>query len=292
MKRAPLCLMLSIMCHTASASLWSEPSGPWETIDRPYYRLHHRPQRVDDANKVDSFLQHAVAEMKSEFAAHHADRLMRAVDCGIYLYAKPNEHAADGRSLVVAGEKDGILFAGIHFLTPSAYRPGSRNNVGEPKDDRHYLKGVVHEYASVVLGAMARRKEKGWKFFRGPDWFVQGYEEYLALMHSSKHSREVTFRKYLDLVNRDPQRIGFDFGVEARDPYIDGAVLLLYMHETYGKQNVHRILMSPKGTFGKAIGDALAVDLPTFASEFEKWRDEKARAASQSLQEAAASPVP
>lgn len=74
------------------------------------------------------------------------------------------------------------------------------------------------------------------------------------------------------MLKADPSRISFDFGVNVQSPYVDGAVLLDFMHETYGKKKVQAILLSDKPTFGAAVREALSDDLPGFAAKFAAWQ--------------------
>jgi hypothetical protein len=81
--------------------------------------------------------------------------------------------------------------------------------------------------------------------------------------------------KYLAMHKDDPDRIDFDFGVNVKDEYIDGALLLLFMHETFGKERVHAILSSEERRFGRAMVSALGVGLDEFENRWEKWLKKK-----------------
>lgn len=147
--------------------------------------------------------------------------------------------------------------------------------MGEPKDMDYLFRTVVHEYSTVILERLTRNKKQGWRFFSAANWFVQGYENYLGLMHSSEHSRNVTLSKHVQCLLAAPERITFDFGITVQDPYTDGTILLTFMHEVYGKEKVQALLVSEQPTFGKAMRVVLADDLTTFADKFTKWMDQK-----------------
>jgi hypothetical protein len=162
--------------------------------------------------------------------------------------------------------------ATIDWLTPSGFRPGFRNSLGEPGGEDYFAKVLVHEYATILLERITRSRAKGWRFYDAPAWFVQGYEEYLGLTHSTPHNRKVVLPKYLALVKKDPHRVRIGFGLGVKDPYLDGAVLLHFMHETFGKAKVQAILTSEAATFEKAAGPALGVTLEEFGRRWERWR--------------------
>jgi hypothetical protein len=135
------------------------------------------------------------------------------------------------------------LAAEIHLLALSAHRPAT-TAVGEPMDENYIFKNLVHEYSTILLEQMTLAKPTGWNFYGAPSWFVQGYEEYLGLTLSSEHSRNVTFPKYRDLHRQDRNRVTRAF--EVKNPYLDGPVLVEFLHESYGKEKVQAFLMSDK----------------------------------------------
>jgi hypothetical protein len=246
------------------------PSKSERVIKSPYFSIRFDPGLDADAGRIRGFMEHAVNAMLDEFSNHNPMELLKSTNCVVHLYGKPNEKVSESRSLIEAGMRGGSYFANLHFLAPSAHSESARTNVGEPKDDIYFLKTIVHEYSTVILDRITRRKPKGWRFFNAPRWFVQGYEEYLGLMKSSKHSRETTFAKYVEKLRTHPGRISFNAGIHVTDPYIDGALLLAFFHETYGKERVQAILLSPEDTFEKAFIGAINDDLAGCAVKFRK----------------------
>jgi hypothetical protein len=136
-------------------------------------------------------------------------------------------------------------------------------------DENYIFKNLVHEYSTIVLDRMTREKPRGWTFFSAPAWFVQGYEEYLGLMLSSEHSRRVTFEKYRDFHRADRKRIGAGF--EVASPYIDGPVLLQFLHDTYGRGAVHAILLSEAADFWSALTQATGQDREQLHEAWLLW---------------------
>jgi hypothetical protein len=113
------------------------------------------------------------------------------------------------------------------------------------------------------------RKHAQWHFHDASNWFEQGYEEYLGVMLSTEHNRTVTLEKYKDLVRRDPHRVGY-FGVT--NDYSDGAVLMLFLHEEFGKGKVHAVLLSKAPSFAQAMAKELGVDPEQLAKRWNGWR--------------------
>src|SRR5262249_13555685 len=156
--------------------------------------------------------------------------------------------------------------------TRSEFRADFRNSIGEPAGDDYFAKVLVHEYATILLERITRAKPRGWPFYDAPSWFVQGYEEYLGLTHSTPRNRNVVLPKYIALQQRNPHRVRIGFGIGVKDDYLDGAVLLHFMHEKFGADKVQAILTSEAATFEKAAGPALGVTLGEFGRLWEEWR--------------------
>lgn len=252
-----------------------DPTDPgaaeWSTLETPYYRLRFAADKKSDADQIRGHLDRTIEALKKEFAAVNAEELLRGVDCQITLHTKPNARANEGLANISCGVVDGKYKAEMDLLTPSAYGKGALSSVGEPKGDDYQAKLVAHEYSSILLDRITRSKAAGWRFFSAPAWFVQGYEEYAGLMCSSHHNREVVRGKYLKHHKDDPRRVGIGFGVGVRDTYIDGATLLLFMNEAFGRDRVQAILASEKPTFEEAVPAALGVNLEEFANRWKEW---------------------
>jgi hypothetical protein len=155
------------------------------------------------------------------------------------------------------------------------------DSIGERKKEDHYFfRYIVHEYSSVWIGVIARGKAKGW-YANGkdaPNWFWQGYEEYLGMTLSSEHSRTVTFSKYMAVVKADPDSVMLACGYRDKTPrivvdrdYTDGFAILAFMHEKFGKKAVQRILASEKETFREAMRESVQMDEASFYQKYQNW---------------------
>jgi len=135
---------------------------------------------------------------------------------------------------------------------------------------------MTHEYATVLLYWITLKKGKGWRLWHAPSWFVQGYEEYLGLHCSSQHSRTVTRNLYIQDVAKESFRVilGEKEGnkiIATQKVYQDGVVLLIFMHETYGRTRVQNILSNTSDNFYESLTTELGIDLQTFFKDWKKW---------------------
>lgn len=277
--RISLCILVlyTITVKTegaGSAAIVVPKDEKWSVIDSDFYTIHYSKVFEKDALKAKTFLDLTIKAMREEFSAHDPNTILRQISCNVFLHPKPNDKAGDGKSLCYTRyTKDGCQ-AELHFLTQSMYSAESKNVVGElKKADYTFHRYVVHEYSSIFLGVIVRSKLRGW-FRNGnnaPSWFWQGYEEYLGMVHSSEHSRIVTYQKYLDIVRKNPSRIKVAFGLQIRDPYVDGFALLAFMHDCFGRERVHSVLTSDLETFGEAMKCSLETNLTDFHDTFKEW---------------------
>jgi len=247
----------------------------WSSSSTDHYRLFYRPEFEQDAQQVRRLLDAAITSLKKEFADFPMDELLR-VDCAIYLHPKGTDKASESFASITTSVKDGGQYvAAIHLLAPSAYDPSYRSNVNEPPGDDHFSKLIMHEYSTILLERITRSKRAGWSFFSAPRWFTDGYEEYLGLMLSSPRNRTDVLAKYLARHKDSPGRIDFAFGIGVENDYIDGALLLLFMHEVFGKQQVHDLLRSQERRFGRAMAASLGVGLEEFERRWDEWLELK-----------------
>lgn len=262
------CVALSV-CTAASAQPTEEHA--WRDFQGKRWTIRYADAVQRDVAKINEFLQAADAAMSQEFATHQPETLLEGLSLTVYIHPVANSLASTYTMSLQTSYSGTRCTAELHLLAPSLHGPADLTNVGEPKDDVYFHKTIVHEYSTLFLGALSRSKDGGWRFNSSPAWFVQGYEEYLALMHSTPHSRQITLRKYEELVRSDPARVDLSLGVDVRDPYTHGAVLLAFLHDEFGKERVQSVLLSPEPTFGRALSTTLGVDLGWLSSRWHQW---------------------
>lgn len=216
----------------------------------------------EDAAKLRRWIGAAVKVLEAEFSDFDPKRLVEPVELEFRLYGEANEKAREGSVRLESGMADGRYRATVHLLAPSRYGRG-RSNLGEAADDEYFLGLVVHEIAAVFLDLAARAKPRGWRFYDAPAWFVQGWEEYLAVALASEHSRTVTLPLYVDTVKTQPMRVREApspelFAVE--DVYLDGPVLLAFLHDVFGRERMHDLLRSEAPALEQALLETLEIE--------------------------------
>jgi hypothetical protein len=273
-RRLSVLLAAALMIVSTGFARTDEKPAPWSISKNEKYQLFYNPEREKDAKKVQGFLDAGIASLKKEFADFPVDDLLR-VDPVIYLHPKATDKASERTALITTGVDKGKYYAVIDLLTLSAYDPNYRNNINQPADDDYFHKLVMHEYSTILLERITRSKKAGWTFFGAPRWFIDGYEEYLGITCSAPGNRKEFMEKYLAMHRKTPARVSFDFGIEVENEYIDGALLLLFMHETFGKKRVQAILTSAEPRFGTAMARELGVNLEEFKKRWDGWLKKK-----------------
>lgn len=261
----------------ASAAMAGEE---WRELAGPAWTMRYPPGYEKDARELDGLMRKTLDALTVEFAAEEPARLLKNLTCHIYVHGAPTSQAGVG-VITLQTTFDGMTCrAELHLLAPSEHPQSARTSLDEPMDAAYFHKNLAHEYGTILLEFIARNKPSGWRFTSAPSWFIQGYEEYLGFFCASEHSRTVTYPKCRKLVASDPSRVGLlvttrgdakSHSIECRDPYNDGAVLLTFMHETWGRERVQAILKSQQDTFEAAAEEALGVDASKLYARWVRW---------------------
>ena len=234
------------------------PEGSWETLDTSILDIRYQLGNKADAELYASFMEKTHQALRDEFGSFDVDALTRnPVPCTAWLHPRASGAISAGNALA-STPYGSTSVCELHFLAPSAYAAADRccTKIGEPRGVDQLHRIAAHEYSTIVMDRLTRQRT-GWRFHSAPKWFEQGYEEYLGCMLASEHTRTVTLAKYRELVAKTPGRLR-DGDVE--NPYIDGAVLVQFLHERFGKQKTQGILLSPAKTFEDALRQAIGID--------------------------------
>ncbi|MCG8409084.1 MAG: hypothetical protein MI923_28085 [Phycisphaerales bacterium] len=272
--RILVCVLLVLGCMGRLQSQTIESgttTSPRTVLSGKHWKIRHPPALEADARKIDGFMEKAYSALCDEFAEYGPKKLLENVRLTLQLHAKPNDYASTAVMTLHTSYRRDTCNAELHLLAPSKHGAADRTMVGDPKDDAYFHKTLVHEYASLFMAQITRKKPKGWRFSKAPNWFIQGYPEFLSLTRASEFSRKHTLKKYKRMIKDDPNRVDFSFGVEVHDPYTDGAMIVAFMHDTFGANALQQALASRESTFGRAITQSLGVDLPKFASKWKQW---------------------
>jgi hypothetical protein len=226
-------VLSSFVLLTAMTASAQVPEG-WSTIEAETCHVHFPKPVTKDALNVRDILSSASEAPIAGFARFDVGALLRDTDCSVFVHQTPTDDATIAKATTRSGVTEGRYRAEIHLLALSSHPPEPRTSAGEPKDLEYMRKLVNHEYSSIVLDRITRTKRGGgWRFYSAPAWFVQGYEEYLGLLNSSIHNRTVLFAKYKEIVRSDPRRVSLAPAASLRNSYIDGAVLLAFLHNHF-----------------------------------------------------------
>ena len=210
------------------------------------------------------------AGLASYFAGQDIDAIMKdPVVCQAYLVRSATHLAGPGRASSPTSYGTST-YCEIHLMPASALTDAQRccTVVGERFDELSDHRYVASEYAGILLDRLGRRNA-GWRFHSAPSWFVQGYEEYLALTLSNDHSRTITFDKYKDLLRKNPERIGW---LSVTNDYTDGAVLVHFFHQEFGSAKIKAVLLSKEKTFHAALKTELGLTPEQLSTRWTAWR--------------------
>ncbi len=248
-----------------------EVHAPTSPIVLGKTRIHFDSSSTEDALALARFHGSAVGKLRDHFSRVEQSRCVGGFICDIWLHSKPNEKANESRAVCETQVQGAFYRADIHLLTPCAYTKSARSHIGEAKGRMYVERLLVHEYSAPLLDTITRGKKSGWRFFSAPRWFVQGYEEYLALHCSNTHSLRVTKARYLEIVRHNPERIRLGEGIEVTSPYLDGPVLVEFMDQHFGRTKLHAVLASREPSFERAVSTQMAEFPGKFFRAFQSW---------------------
>jgi hypothetical protein len=234
------------------------PQITWQTLATPFVAIRHAAGYDADAEVYARFIESTHRALRTEFSPIDVDTLIRTpVTCTVWLHPQPSS-AVNAANALASTAYGSTPVCELHFLTPSAYGPTDQccTKIGEQRTQDQLHRIVAHEYSTIVLDRLTRQRV-GWRFHDAPEWFEQGFEEYLGCVIASEHTRTITLAKYRELLAKATG--GLRNGV-VENPYIDGAVLVQMMHERFGREKVRDILLSPAKTFNDAFRDALGIN--------------------------------
>jgi hypothetical protein len=232
-------------------------------------RVFHRRPSAADARQVSVWLEGAFAQLTAEFGSDAAEIAASIPVLDVYLHTQPSDLAGPGRATLVTRRDQDGKHATLHVLAPSQSPADARTMIGEAQDEAYYRRVLTHELSTLFLGVVMERKASGWNFGAAPTWFVQGYQEFLGLNCSTDHARDVTQVRYLEALALNPDRVGLT--VVVANDYLDGAVLVRFMHERFGKERVQDLLRSTAPTFDAALEHELGVTPELLVNEFRAW---------------------
>jgi len=256
-----------------TAMAWFVPTNAapdWKTAHTASYNLHFGPGKEADAEIIGKFLNAAYERIAGEFRKHRPEDLLEGIELNVYLHPRAGDLASEQHATMLSNlQKDGYK-AEIHMLTLAAYDNGRDGSPNERKQD-YAFRQVVHEVAAVHVQRLILGKPTGWRYDQAAPWFLQGYDEYLSGIHG-RRTEDTTLKNYRDRIRFDQSRVRFANGIEVRNPYSDGAVLVKFLHDSFGSEAVQNIWLSPEPTFDRALLAALDTSYSDLEARWRRWQ--------------------
>ena len=136
--------------------------------------------------------------------------------------------------------------------------------------DREYFdKLLVHEVSPIYLALLA---ENNGSRFRGPNWSIQGTEEYFGTYYSTDYWRDKGINVYKSRLAQTPSTLDADYGLNVSNVYNDGFLVMSFLHDEFGKDTVFKIIRSSEPTFGKRIAGATEIKFNVFLDRLKVWK--------------------
>jgi len=177
-------------------------------------------------------------------------------------------------SASIAGDSAAI----IDMLAPSA--PAMRaasaiSSLGFPKNsDSYQAKILMSEY--IPLGHYAVQNERpagGWKYYSAPNWFVQGLQEYDAIMHTTDSNRTATAAALSKWILSHTTVVACCAqDLQISDDYNGGAAFMAFLAAEFGEDVHRKLLASSASTFTAALTEQTAPNSRSQLFErFQQW---------------------
>lgn len=256
------------------------PPDPGLKIRTAWFTLEAPDAVRGDGVSLARALEGSIRRLAADYLTADADALLRKATVTVHVAATPSDRCGPGQATTISSWNEGVCTAEIHVLAPSAHPDpdaphAPRTLTGEPMDFDYAHRVLVHEYATILLESITRRKRGGWSFWSAPAWFVQGSEEFLGLSYSNDRARQKTLRAYTLMTHHDAL-VTNDWGFEAQSPYVSGSVIVAFLHDRFGRDAFIALLESQEQTFGRAVRRALGTGPDEFFALWSAWLQDNA----------------
>lgn len=156
----------------------------WLTASHQFYEIRYTEENASELEAIKDTL----SQFRRSFcrAAEVDDTLADASQIVLELHPKDSRSVHVGYVSLVGGTFDNNGKRGyrgtIRMPGPAAYDGRVSSSSGHPQDRRFFDKLLVHEIAPIFIELLARKNGGS---FRGPNWFIQGTEEYFSVFYST-----------------------------------------------------------------------------------------------------------
>jgi hypothetical protein len=256
------CVVLLTACAIPAKRSAAEPGStlPADPTPSRWVFAHEHDERL-----IARLIQRSLEQLDAAFAFHLPEDPLEGIRLSVHLHRAPDSFASESTMRIESTPRT----ATIHLLAPSAYRQLDDDGWPRGYGSLWFHKNLLHEIGTAYLEALGRRKSSGWRLHEAPSWFVQGIEEELACVLADDEARRA---RYLAAVRDAPTRIARDF-TAVEDVYVDGAVIVRYLFERFGRSRVLDLIANPSPGFWQSLESVLGCDRRALSGGFFAWLD-------------------
>lgn len=242
-------------------------SSAWaERVGHEGARVVHPARLADDGRRITALLARVDARIEQYLRAPTS-----LAGARVHLVADPRSPVQPGSAVTYSARGEAGSVAEVFLPAPSCVPAGLRNGLGLPMDLGYAERTLVHEMAGPALHERTSAKTRGWRFYDAPSWFVQGLEEWVAL--STEPEGATAQLQAARAAARDVDaRVAVRGGaIVVADPYVDGRMLVAFLHAALGVGGVLRLLDAEADTFDAALAEALGAGPDLFVAHYREW---------------------
>lgn len=259
-----------------------EPAAAqWLEAKHAHYTIFYEAGYEKDVEFTRTWLDRTEQLMKDKYAVTPA-----RYHISVYLLPAP----AGGISADQSGQNQcctpgtGTIRTGTIKLLPLSapvWKDANlKSSLGLPKTGEDYhAKVIVSEYIPIGHYAVQdARGSGGWGYYRAPEWFVQGLQEYDAIFYSTDTNRKDTAQRLLEWGRRHPSAFACCTpNLVISDAYNGGATFLTFLAAQFGEGIHARLLRSNANTFEAALAaETKPFTLDQLFARFRTWLDSTA----------------
>ena len=266
-------LLLAAIGSAALAVRLDSQSG-WIEAKLPRFSILYQAGLEKDVPVVRGWVEYAERLMEQKYRVK-----LEHYRLSIFLFPAPTSDIDVNRARnICCSAGTGRDSTGrIDMLAPSseAMRTTTeRSSLGMPKNDTSYdAKILVSEYIPIAHYEVQNQRQGGWHYYDAPNWFVQGLQEYDAIVHTTERNRSETAQRLLEWAKGHPNAFGCcDPDLIIRDDYNGGASFMAFLATEFGEDIHRRLLASEAPTFRAALTEVTKPYSRTdLFARFEGW---------------------
>jgi hypothetical protein len=256
----------------------SRVAAQWLESNAAHYTVFYQAGFESDVEFTRKWLDETERLMKRKYGST-PDRYF----ISIYLLPAPSgdiDAVQSGQNQCCTQSANGVRTGTIRLLTRSAPTWKARNlssSLGLPKaGDDYHAKVLVSEYVPIGHYAVQdSRSAGGWQYYSAPEWFVQGLQEYDAILHSTDSNGTMTRQRLFQWAKANSSKFTCcSPSLSTADPYNGGATLMAFLAAEFGEDIHARLLRNPANTFEAAWASETQRYSPAqLFDRFRTWLD-------------------